>query len=195
MNKSIAPVLQLASKSPRRRQILASLGIRFDVVEVATDECQLKGEAPSDLVLRLAAAKAEATSYGSYVLGADTVVVSGDRVFGKPKDAKEAVDMLLSLSGRRHTVFTGVALKAPEGIRKLISITDVEFREIGKDEAVCYWQSGEPVDKAGAYGIQGLGGMFVKNIRGSYSGVMGLPVFETVELLTLAGIEIFKKKT
>ena len=190
----MAPVLQLASTSPRRREILASLGMQFDVVEVETDERPLDGESPTDLVLRLAAAKAEALNCGGYVLGADTVVVLGDRMLGKPRDADDAVAMLLSLSGRRHTVLTGVALKTPDGTQSVLSSTDVQFRKIGQDEALCYWQSGEPADKAGSYGIQGLGGMFVKAIDGSYSGVMGLPVFETVELLASAGIDVFEKQ-
>jgi len=98
------------------------------------------------------------------------------------------------LSGRSHSVFTGVALKTPNGTRAVLSKTDVRFREIDRDEAIRYWHSGEPADKAGGYGIQGRGGMFVEAINGSYSGVMGLPVFETVELLKSAGIEVLSKK-
>ena len=124
------------------------------------------------------------------MLAADTVVVVGDRVLGKPRDADDAVDMLLTLSGRSHVVMTGVALKTPSGTRAALSTTDVRFREIDRDEAYRYWQSGEPRDKAGAYGIQGLGGMFVSTIEGSYSGVMGLPVFETLELLQSAGLKV-----
>ena len=183
-------LLHLASTSPRRREILETLGIEFDVVPVETDECPLEGETPGEMVLRLATAKAEAATRGEFVLGADTVVVLGDRVLGKPRDADDAVEMLLALSGRSHAVMTGVALKTPAGTRAVLSTTDVQFREIGRDEAYRYWQSGEPCDKAGAYGIQGLGGMFVQAISGSYSGVMGLPVFETVELLVSAGLEV-----
>jgi septum formation protein len=192
MNSS--PKLWLASTSPRRREILQSLGIDFEVAKVATDESPLQDEAPEDMVLRLAVAKAEAATAASYVLGSDTVVVLDGRMLGKPADADDAIDMLLSLSGRSHTVFTGVALKTPQGTRAVLSMTDVRFREIGRDEAIGYWQSGEPVDKAGGYGIQGLGGMFVEAINGSYSGVMGLPVFETVELLKSAGIELLAKQ-
>ncbi len=184
------PLLYLASTSPRRRELLATLGVEFDVIPVDTDERALDGEAPGDMVLRLAMAKAEATTLGDFVLGADTVVVLGERVLGKPRDADDAVDMLLALSGRTHAVMTGVALKSPSGTRVALSITDVRFREIDRDEAHRYWQSGEPGDKAGAYGIQGLGGMFVSSIEGSYSGVMGLPVFETVELLKSAGFDL-----
>ena len=185
----MSALLHLASTSPRRREILQTLGIEFDVVPVETDERRLDGETPGEMVLRLAIAKAEAATHGEFVLAADTVVVLGDRVLGKPRDADDAVEMLLALSGRRHAVMTGVALKAPEETRAVLSATDVKFREIGRDEAYRYWHSGEPCDKAGAYGIQGIGGMFVKAIEGSYSGVMGLPVFETVELLKSAGFD------
>jgi septum formation protein len=116
--------------------------------------------------------------------------VLGDRVLGKPLHEDDAVDMLLALSGKTHTVLTGVALKTPTGTYTKLSSTEVRFREIGQDEARRYWQSGEPADKAGSYGIQGIGGMFVESISGSYSGVMGLPVFETVELLGAAGISV-----
>jgi septum formation protein len=173
---------------------LQSLGIEFEIAKVETDESQQKDESAEDLVLRLAIAKAEAATGAEYVLGSDTVVVLDDRVLGKPKDADDAVDMLLALSGRSHSVFTGVALKTPNGTRVVLSKTDVRFREIDRDEAIRYWHSGEPADKAGGYGIQGRGGMFVEAINGSYSGVMGLPVFETVELLKSAGIEVLSKK-
>ena len=182
--------IHLASTSPRRREILETLGIEFDVVPVETDESPLQGETPGEMVLRLAIAKADAANYGEFVLAADTIVVLGDRVLGKPRDADDGVEMLLALSGRTHVVMTGVALKTPTETRSVLSTTDVQFREIGRDEAYRYWQSGEPCDKAGAYGIQGLGGMFVKGIEGSYSGVMGLPVFETVELLKSAGFDV-----
>ena len=186
----MSSLLYLASTSPRRREILATLGIKFDVIPVATDERPLDGETPGEMVLRLAIAKVEAATHGEFVLGADTVVVLGDRMLGKPRDADDAVEMLLALSGRTHAVMTGVALKTPAGTTAVLSTTDVRFREIGRDEAYRYWQSGEPCDKAGAYGIQGLGGRFVKAIDGSYSSVMGLPVFETVELLESAGFDV-----
>jgi septum formation protein len=191
---SSSPQLYLASTSPRRREILQSLGIEFEVALVETDERPLEGESAEDLVLRLAIAKAEAATGAEYVMGSDTVVVLDERVLGKPLDADDAVEMLLTLSGRSHSVLTGVALKTPNGTRVVLSKTDVWFREIDRDEAIRYWHSGEPADKAGSYGIQGLGGMFVEAIKGSYSGVMGLPVFETVELLKSAGIEVLSKK-
>ena len=185
--------LYLASTSPRRREILQSLGVNFEIAKVDTDESPLQGESAEEMVLRLATAKADGATDVGFVLGSDTVVVLDDRVLGKPTDADDAVEMLLALSGRSHRVLTGVALKTPQGTRAVLSATDVRFREIGRDEAIRYWQSGEPADKAGSYGIQGLGGMFVESINGSYSGVMGLPVFETVELLRSAGIEILAK--
>jgi septum formation protein len=186
----MSSLLHLASTSPRRREILETLGIEFDVVPVETDESPLQGETPGEMVLRLAIAKADAADRGEFVLAADTIVVLGDRVLGKPRDADDCVEMLLALSGRTHAVMTGVALKTPTETRSVLSTTDVQFREIGRDEAYRYWQSGEPCDKAGAYGIQGLGGMFVKTIEGSYSSVMGLPVFETLELLKSAGFDV-----
>jgi len=191
---SSSPQLHLASTSPRRREILQSLGIEFVVAMVEIDESTQTGESAEDLVLRLAIAKAEAATGADYVLGSDTVVVLDDCVLGKPVDADDAVDMLLALSGRSHSVLTGVALRTPNGTRTVLSKTDVWFREIDRDEAIRYWHSGEPADKAGGYGIQGRGGIFVEAIHGSYSGVMGLPVFETAELLKSAGIEVLSKK-
>jgi nucleoside triphosphate pyrophosphatase len=184
------PKLYLASTSPRRREILCTLGLDFEVIAVDIDESPTAGEAPDALVLRLAIAKVEAAPVAGLVLGADTVVVLDQHVLGKPRDADEAIDMLLALSGRTHAVLTGVALRSPEGTRTAVSATSVQFREIGRDEAMAYWQSGEPCDKAGAYAIQGMGAAFVAAIHGSYSGVVGLPVFETVELLKAVGIEI-----
>lgn len=186
----MSSLIHLASTSPRRREILETLGIVFDVIRVETDESPLQGETPGEMVLRLAVAKADAATHGGFVLAADTIVVLGDRVLGKPRDADDGVEMLLALSGRSHAVMTGVALKTPTETRSVLSTTEVQFRKIGRDEAIRYWQSGEPCDKAGAYGIQGLGGIFVKAIEGSYSGVMGLPVFETIELLKSAGLDV-----
>lgn len=189
------PRLHLASSSPRRNEILAALGLEFSSTGVDLDERQLQGETPEAMVLRLAAAKAAAAEVdaATLVLGADTAVVLGGQVFGKPRDGGEAVAMLTDLSGCTHRVLTGVALRTPEGVQTALSATEVQFREIRPDEARAYWQSGEPCDKAGAYAIQGLGGAFVAAISGSYSGVVGLPVFETVELLQQAGVEILRE--
>lgn len=160
------------------------------------DEVRLADETPEQMVLRLATAKARAAEVDAscLVIGSDTVVVLGDDVLGKPRNQDEAVTMLLRLSGRRHCVLTGVALRGPDGVRTALSSTEVYFREISRDEALAYWHSGEPRDKAGAYGIQGLGGAFVETIKGSYSGVVGLPVFETARLLQDAGIDVLAKQ-
>lgn len=159
------------------------------------DERRLEGEAPDAMVLRLARAKAVASARrpASVVLGADTAVVLGEQVFGKPEDEAAAVEILTRLSGRTHSVLTGVAVSTTAGIMTAVSATEVRFREIRPDEARAYWQSGEPRDKAGAYAIQGLGGVFVESISGSYSGVVGLPVFETAELLRQAGLTVLQK--
>ena len=184
--------LHLASASPRRRQILADLGLSFSVASVAIDESPQPDEAPQDLVLRLATEKAAAATAGTdnVIVAADTVVVVDNSILGKPADRAAGIAMLQRLSGRRHIVMTGVAVLAEDVLRQAVSRTEVEFREIGRDEALRYWQSGEPRDKAGGYGIQGRGGVFVRSISGSYSGVVGLPVYETAELLRAAGVDV-----
>lgn len=188
------PVLHLASSSPRRRELLTALGLNFSYDGVAIDESALPGETASDLVLRLAIGKARAAydsgEHSVPVLGADTLVILDDRVFGKPKSKEEALNMLASLSGTTHQVLTGVALMANGELQTAVSVTEVQFREIHPDEAEAYWQSGEPAGKAGAYAVQGLGGIFVSAINGSYTGVVGLPVFETADLLRRAGIKL-----
>lgn len=193
----MSPVLQLASTSPRRQEILRSLGLTFTVMAVEIDESRLEGETPQQMVLRLAANKAAAavSADSQLVIGADTIVVLGDKVLGKPRGMDDAVEMLMKLSGRSHTVLSGVALWSPTGITSALSQTEVRFCEIGRDEARAYWHSGEPCDKAGSYAIQGRGGTFVATISGSYSGVVGLPVYELAELLGNAGIEVVKKQT
>ncbi|MCH8944143.1 MAG: septum formation inhibitor Maf [Proteobacteria bacterium] len=193
----MSPVLQLASTSPRRQEILRSLGLTFTVMAVEVDESRLEGETPQQMVLRLAANKAAAavSADSQLVIGADTIVVLGDKVLGKPRGMDDAVEMLMKLSGRSHTVLTGVALWSSTGITSALSQTEVRFREIGRDEARAYWHSGEPCDKAGSYAIQGRGGTFVAAISGSYSGVVGLPVYELAELLGNAGIEVVKNQT
>ncbi|MDX1404707.1 MAG: Maf family protein [Woeseiaceae bacterium] len=187
-----AGTLHLASASPRRRELLAALGYEFTHGPVDIDESELPGEAPADMVLRLAAAKArtafETGLTGGPVLGADTAVVVGQTVFGKPVSKRDALHMLAQLSGRRHRVLTGVAVLVDGVIDSALSETEVQFREIRPDEAEAYWHSGEPAGKAGAYAVQGLAGIFVSSINGSYTGVVGLPVYETAELLRRAGI-------
>jgi septum formation protein len=186
------PTLHLASSSPRRKEILAALGLTFTSGGVDVDERRLEGESAETMVVRLAEAKARAVEIDelAIVLGADTAVVLGDEVFGKPESREAALKTLARLSGNTHRVLTGVALYTAQGVRTALSSTEVRFREIGPDEALAYWQSGEPCDKAGAYAIQGLGGVFVEAISGSYSGVVGLPVFETARLLREAGLRV-----
>ncbi len=188
--------LQLASTSPRRREILAALGLEFSIVHVDVDESVLPGESPGDMVVRLAIAKAEAADAGpaDIVIAADTAVVADEHVLGKPVDQDDCLAMLGLLSGRAHQVMTGVAVHTRSGTGTALSTTDVYFREIDRDEALAYWQSGEPHDKAGAYAIQGVGGAFVERIEGSYSGVVGLPVFETVVLLEQAGHSLLSRR-
>ena len=190
------PALYLASTSPRRRELLDAAGIDFTIVSVDVDETPLDGESAADMVLRLAAAKAEAADIAGddLVLGADTAVVVDGEALGKRKDKADALAMLGKLSGRAHEVLTGIAVRGPHGTTTALSNTDVYFREIGRDEALAYWQSGEPQDKAGAYAIQGRAGAFVEHIEGSYSGVVGLPVFETVALLSAAGFDVMMKQ-
>lgn len=181
--------LLLASASPRRREILTNLGLSFDIRGVDIDETPAPGEAADVMVLRLAGEKAlTAAAPDHVVLAADTAVVLDGETFGKPTGEDDALRMLMALSGREHEVLTGVAVAAGGGLDTALSRTSVRFREIGRDEALNYWHSGEPRDKAGAYGIQGLGGVFVSNIEGSYSGVVGLPVYETAALLARAGL-------
>ena len=156
------------------------------------DESRLDGESAEQMVIRLAEAKARAIEIGesAIVLGADTAVVLGEKVFGKPESREDALETLAQLSANTHRVLTGVALYSAQGVRTVLSSTDVRFREISPDEALAYWQSGEPCDKAGAYAIQGFGGVFVEAIAGSYSGVVGLPVFETARMLRDAGLRV-----
>jgi len=186
--------LVLASASPRRRQILESLQAVFEVRAAPIPEERLDGEAPEQMVARLAEEKARAVARvlqrEAIVLGADTAVVLDSEVYGKPESQADALRMLAQLSGRTHRVLSGVALVAAGKTSRAISETEVRFRDIHPDEALRYWQSGEPRGKAGAYAIQGFGGLFVESIMGSYSGVVGLPVFETAGLLSAAGYEL-----
>ena len=167
------------------------MGLEFTVAAVDVDERRHPGEFADIMVVRLAIAKAQAadTGPGTVVLGADTAVVLDGEVFGKPANEADALRMLAALSGRRHQVMTGVAVRSGDSTASTLSITAVKFREIGPDEALDYWHSGEPEGKAGAYAIQGAAAAFVESISGSYTGVVGLPVLETAELLRSVGIE------
>jgi septum formation protein len=185
------PTLYLASQSPRRRELLAQIGIEHRVLTVDVDETRLADEEPDCYVERLARAKAAAGWQACVaaaltplpVLGADTVVVFEGLVLGKPRTPEEGRAMLRRLSGECHEVLTGVSLCGERGQVSCISATQVWFRPLSDAEIDAYWSSGEPCDKAGAYGIQGLAARFVERIEGSYSGVVGLPLFETDALL------------
>ncbi len=186
--------IHLASSSPRRHEILAALGVTFTAAGVDSDDTRFDGEPVADMVIRLAVAKAAAAradvDRSVPVIAADTAVAMDDLVLGKPDSRDQAAQMLASLSGRTHEVLTGVALDYAGKVSTATSLTRVRFREICPDEARAYWHSGEPIDKAGAYAVQGLGGIFVDKISGSYSGVVGLPVFETAALLAEAGLNV-----
>jgi len=183
--------IQLASASPRRSQLLRQIGVTHSVRPVDLDESRRPSESPWDYVLRLAREKAaHAVALGGDlpVLAADTTVAIGDKIFGKPRDQDEAVRMLSELSGRSHAVLTAVALASDGRLEAVVSETRVTFRNLSVAECRDYWASGEPRDKAGAYAIQGYGAVFVARLEGSYSGVMGLPLFETAALLDSAGV-------
>lgn len=181
--------LYLASASPRRHDLLLQIGVAHQQFSVNLDESRLDGEGPAAYVARLALAKAEAgwRSLGPRpprpVLGADTAVVVDAAILGKPRDRDHGLAMLALLSGRWHEVLSAVALV--EGERRSLRIQEsrVRFRRLDDAERIAYWDSGEPLDKAGGYAIQGRAAAFIAELQGSYSGVMGLPLYETAELL------------
>ncbi len=187
-------MLHLASQSPRRRQLLEQLGVDFTVLNVAVPEQRASTETPQAYVSRVARDKARAglalltETDGSLVLGADTEVVLADEVFGKPQDAAEATAMLRRLSGRTHTVISAVWLVGAQHEHRATCISQVTFAELSAAEVAAYVATGESFGKAGAYAIQGRGATLIAHLQGSYSGVMGLPLFETVRLLRDAGV-------
>ena len=184
-------MLILASASPRRQELLRNALIPFSVQVSNALEEHRPGEVPEACVRRLAQEKALAIRKAGQrlpVLAADTTVVVDGEIFGKPSDPDEGVRMLSVLSGRTHEVLTGVALADSRGVATRLNSSTVRFRTIAREECLAYWETGEPRDKAGAYGIQGFGAVFIEAINGSHSGVMGLPLFETAELLRAAGI-------
>lgn len=186
-------MLILASGSPRRRELLDQVGIVYQLIDVAVDETPHAGEAPVAQVERLARAKAEAgraqCTNGSPVLGADTLVAVDGVALGKPTDRATALDMLARLSGRTHEVWSGIAVAAGDRLLSETVRTRVTMREISAGEQAAYWQTGEPLGKAGAYAIQGRAAVFVESVEGSYSSVVGLPLFETTRLLRRFGID------
>jgi septum formation protein len=198
--------IYLASRSPRRRELLKQIGVPFEVLLLRADarrgpdvdENPLPDESPGAYVLRVARAKASAASRHVLqrglpqkpVLAADTTVVFDERILGKPEDAAEAARMLRALSGREHQVLTAVAVALRDKIETQISVSSVWFRELSDAEIRRYVATGEPLDKAGAYAIQGKAAAFVTRMAGSYSGIMGLPLAETAELLSRFDISV-----
>lgn len=203
--------LILASTSPRRAELLRQIGVRFEQRAVEVDESPRPGEVAAELVLRLARAKAEAgmrdvcsedsvppreggernavaSQASMAILAADTLVSLDGEPLGKPRDREDCFAMLRRLSGRRHEVYTAVALAWDDQIQSFLSVSHVDFRPLLDAELAAYWETGEPQDKAGGYAIQGLAAIFITRLEGSFSGVMGLPLFETAELLRKAGI-------
>ncbi|MGB0448940.1 MAG: Maf family protein [Porticoccaceae bacterium] len=191
----ISPQLLLASASPRRSDLLTQMGVSFEVLAVDIDESRRGDESPVEYVSRLAMEKARAgfqrQSGQLPSLGADTVVVFDGQIFGKPRDQEHAKEMLMTLSGKVHSVFTAVAIESASGTAMAVSETLVEFRTISQSECLIYWQTGEPEGKAGAYAIQGRGGVFVEKLKGSYSGVVGLPLAETEQLLNKFSVPLW----
>ncbi len=191
--------IYLASRSPRRRELLAQIGVRYHLLLFRSrpdsppdvDETVLAGEAPDAYVERVARAKAEAgwkllrlrNLPLAPVLAADTTVALGGTILGKPADRKEAADMLAQLSGQRHEVLSAVALKRDDWLQSSLSRSEVQFKKLSAEEIAQYTATGECDDKAGAYAIQGRAARFIVELRGSYSGVMGLPLYETAQLL------------
>ncbi|GLX13318.1 Maf-like protein [Pseudomonas straminea] len=181
--------LYLASASPRRRELLAQIGVPFTTHVVPIDETAQPGEAPAAYVERLARAKAQAAlatladRRDAVVLGSDTAVVLDGRILGKPVDREDALVTLGALSGREHQVLTAVALVSDSRAEARVVTSTVCFKPLDRKQIEAYWATGEPRDKAGSYGIQGLAAVFVSQMQGSYSAVVGLPLCETAELL------------
>ncbi len=190
--------LILASASPRRQALLKQVGIAFRQQVAEIDEVPLDNEAAEDYVMRLALEKARAVRQHSVtdglpVLGADTAVVIDGRLLGKPESLAHARHMLQLLSGREHRVMSAVALvRSREAVQ--ISVSRVWFRPLSENEIDAYWRTGEPQDKAGAYAIQGVGAIFIERLEGSYTGVMGLPLYETGQLLQDFGIQVLERR-
>ena len=179
--------LILASQSPRRKELLAQLGYQFHSINADIDEAILDNETPYDYVKRLALAKAKYVAQDQpnnvAVLGSDTSVVYQNTILGKPENLTESLKMLTMLSNNTHQVLTAVAVAQGQKTQTIVVTTDVTFKALSVSEIENYWHTNEPQDKAGSYGIQGIGGQFVTHINGSYSAVVGLPLFETAQLL------------
>lgn len=190
------PTLYLASNSPRRRELLQQIGVSFRLLPVDEDESLLDGESAEAYVLRLARNKALAAKQqlngSGLVLGADTCVVLDTEILGKPRDCEDAVATLMALSGREHEVLTAVALTDGQRCEVKLSRNRVNFAKLDRDVCRRYWDTGEPRDKAGSYAVQGLAAVWITRIEGSYSGIMGLPLYETAQLLHDFGVTIIE---
>ena len=194
--QSRSPLVCLASVSPRRRELLTQIGVSHTVVGADIDESVKPGEAPRDYVLRMARQKAltvRERGESLPVLAADTTVVLDNTIYGKPRDRADGMAMLGRLSGRTHEVLTAVALVNSNEVTVRLSVSTVRFRGLSPEECAAYWDTGEPRDKAGGYAIQGAAAVFIEALSGSYSGVMGLPLFETGELLRAAGVPYWER--
>ncbi len=187
--------LVLASTSPRRAALLHQIEVPFRMCTPAVDETRRRGEPTDSYVRRMACSKARAVAADVPVLAADTVVLLDGRVFGKPADREDGLAMLTALSGRVHSVLTAVAIRSHAHEDACVAEARVALRGIDADEMAAYWATGEPADKAGGYGIQGIGGAFIRCLRGSYSTVVGLPLAETELLLRSAGIDTWRWRT
>ena len=194
MSTDRPPELVLASASPRRAMLLRQIAVPFRICAPALDEARRTGESPPCYVRRMARSKARTVVADLPVLAADTVVVVDGRVFGKPADRVDGLAMLNTLSGREHDVLTAVALCAARREDVCLTQARVALRRIDPEEIAAYWETGEPLDKAGGYGIQGVGGIFVRSIHGSYGTVVSLPLAETELLLRTAGIDTWRAR-
>lgn len=190
----MTPDLILASASPRRSELLRQIGLTHSIQAADIDETPLHDEKPADYVMRIAQAKSLAIyqncSKSSVVLAADTSVILNNTIMGKPDNLQQAIDMLSRLSDNTHQVYSAVSLRG-QLTQQAISISIVTFRAISEQEIIQYWRTGEPADKAGAYAVQGIASVFIQSIQGSFSGIMGLPLFETAQLLANEGIKVF----
>lgn len=190
--------IYLASASPRRRELLEQIGVSYRLISVDVDETPQATESAENYVSRLALEKARtgwqlcAEGDKKPVLGADTAVVIDNEILGKPADQEHAINILMRLSGRTHRVLTGIGLVTADSERVAVSTSFVTFRALTKAECEAYWHTGEPADKAGSYAVQGLAAIFISKLEGSYSGVMGLPLYETAELLQNVAVNILK---
>jgi septum formation protein len=191
------PQIYLASTSPRRRQLLGQIGVRFLALPVRVEEIVQPGESPEQYVQRAALDKARSgwtrpdRTLDRPVLGSDTEVVLGSEVLGKPEDREHGLELLRRLSGNSHRVLSAAAIVQGDREQVRLSVSTVHFRELSERECLSYWETGEPADKAGGYAIQGRAAVFISHLEGSFSGVMGLPLYETAELLREFGIDVF----